>query len=268
LGSNLNPPAGGKWVSHWGGIIQSYELEPSSEAEAFKAAIDADVDVFETHKEDVLAVLLDACDRGPKTDPIDKENAWHRLTRVAWQYFWRKRVDQKTRPAKDRSKRLSKIATVLTKAHRVFDDAKQDTLIDELYSAWCDLNIKAVPDGRLEIVRLRDEFDKVLAAFPALESAALRALERGALSTKPGPDPVLPAEFILVLADEYLKLTERIPGAGQGPFYRFVMQFRAATDPSYKTKDEAGDERVDESLIDDIKKALRFWRRGRGHSAK
>ena len=267
---NLNPPPGGKWVSHWGGIIQSYEPESTPEAEEFKAAIDTGVFAFKKHKDNLLAVLLKAWERGPKSQPFDKEEAWHRLTRVAWLYFWRKRVNQETRPAKDRSKRLSKIATILTKARRTFDDAKQDTLIDELYSAWCDLNISddAVPDGPLEIVRLPDEFDKVLAAFLALEAAALRALEEEAPSTKPGPAPVLPAEFILVLADVYLELTGRIPGAGQGPFYRFVMQFRAATDLSYKTEDESGDERVDESMIDDIKKALRFWRRGRGRTAK
>ena len=191
--SNLNPPPGGKWVSHWGGIIQSYEPESTPEAEEFKAAIDTGVFAFKKHKDNLLAVLLKAWERGPKSQPFDKEEAWHRLTRVAWLYFWRKRVNQETRPAKDRSKRLSKIATILTKARRMFDDAKQDTLIDELYSAWCDLNISddAVPDGPLEIVRLPDEFDKVLAAFLALEAAALRALEEEAPSTKPGPAPVL-----------------------------------------------------------------------------
>ena len=35
------------------------------------------------------------------------------------------------------------------------------------------------------------------------------------------------------------------------------MQFRTALDPSYKTKDEDGEERVDQNLIDAIKNALR-----------
>jgi hypothetical protein len=111
-------------------------------------------------------------------------------------------------------------------------------------------------------VRLRDEFVKLLGALIALEAATLRAL-KDTPSTKPGPVRVLPLEFIVVLADEYLLLCGRIPGAGQGPFYRFVMNFRAAIDHSYKTKDETGDERVDGSLIEDIKEALRFWRRAR-----
>jgi hypothetical protein len=112
------------------------------------------------------------------------------------------------------------------------------------------------------LVRFRDEFAKVLAALTALEAATLRAL-KDPPSTKPGPVRALPLKFIVLLADEYVSLTGRIPGAGQGPFYRFVMNFRAATDQTYKTRDEAGDERVDESLIEDIKEALRFWRRGR-----
>lgn len=120
----------------------------------------------------------------------------------------------------------------------------------------------AVPEESLVLVRLRDEFAKVLAALTTLEAATLRAL-KDAPSTKPGPVRVLPLESIVVLADEYASLTGRPPGAGRGPFYRFVMNFRAATDQTYKTTDEAGDERVDESLIEDIKEALRFWRRSR-----
>ena len=140
LGSRLNPPAGGKWVSDWGGIIQSYELEPSSAAEAFKAAIEAGVSAFEGHKENLLTVLLNA--RGSKSQPFDQEKTWDRLSRLAWEYFWQKRVKQETRPARDRSKRLDRIANVLNKASRLFDDAKQDTLIDDLYSAWCELNVR------------------------------------------------------------------------------------------------------------------------------
>src|SRR5262245_17305264 len=178
VGSNLNPPAGGKWVSDWGGIIQSYELEPSSEAEAFKAAIEAGVSAFEARKDNLLAVLRSASERDPKSQPFDEVKAWDRLSRLAWQYFWRKRVKQETRLARDRSKQLRKIANVLNKANRFFDKAQQDTLIDDLYSAWCDLiRGDALPKEPLVLVRFRDEFAKVLAALTTLETATLRALK-------------------------------------------------------------------------------------------
>ena len=125
IGSKLEPPPGGKWVSHWDGIIQSYETEPSAEAQAFEAAIDAGVAAFGTQKDNLLAVLLNAYERGPKSKPFHADSAWDRLERMAWLYFWRKRLEHKGRPARDRSKRLRKIANVLGKACRLFDEAKQ-----------------------------------------------------------------------------------------------------------------------------------------------
>jgi hypothetical protein len=279
-GAHQNSPA---MVFQWGGLLQSYETGPTPESKAIEAAIEDTVAAFGLHKDNLLGVLLNAWERGPKPQAFDKEKAWDRLSRLAWHYFWVERVKQERRPARDRAKRLQKIANVLNKASRLFDDAKQDTLIDYLYSAWCDLIVRggaapqcvtesdmivhmrdvsyAAPKGTGH-VRLRDEFVKLLGALIALEAATLRAL-KDTPSTKPGPVRVLPLEFIVLLADEYLSLCGRPPGAGQGPFYRFVMHFRAAIDDSYNTKDETGNERVDGSLIEDIKEAVRFWRRGR-----
>ena len=73
----------------------------------------------------------------------------------------------------------------------------------------------------------------------------------------PGPSPTLPESYIRALRDEYEHGTRRPAGRGVGPFLRFVMRFRAALDPSYKTTDGSGDERVDESMVDAIKHALR-----------
>ena len=269
IGSKLEPPPGGKRVNHWDGIIQSYETEPSAETQAFEVAIDAGVAAFGTQKDNLLAVLLNAYERGPKSNPFHADRAWDRLERMAWLYFWRKRLEHEGRPARDRSKRLRKIANVLGKACRLFDEAKQDALIDHVYSAWCDQNVRddTVPEGPLVLVRLEDEFDKVLAALSTLEAATLRALEDKP-NTKPGPAAALQSDFIEALATMYLELTGREPGAGLGPFYRFVMNFRAAIDLSYKTKDESGDERVNESMVGDIKKALPHWKRRRGLSTK
>ena len=72
-----------------------------------------------------------------------------------------------------------------------------------------------------------------------------------------GPTPSLSESYIRALRDEYEHSTGRRAGRGVGPFLRFVMQFRAALDPSYQTTDESGDERVDESMRDAIKHALR-----------
>jgi hypothetical protein len=107
---------------------------------------------------------------------------------------------------------------------------------------------------------LLQEFEKIFAALSTLEAAAHCALKH-VPSTTPGPVAVLPLRSISLLASIYKGVTGRVPGAGEGPFYRCVMSFRAAIDPTYKTKDENGDDRVDESMIGDIKKALQHWRR-------
>ena len=79
----------------------------------------AGVLAFEAHKDNLLAVLLKEWERGPKSQPFDEEKTWHRLSRVAWQYFWRKRGEIKKRdPREIAVSGCRKIATVLTKASR------------------------------------------------------------------------------------------------------------------------------------------------------
>jgi hypothetical protein len=76
-------------------------------------------------------------------------------------------------------------------------------------------------------------------------------------SRLPGPSPSLPESYIRALRDAYEDSTGRPAGRGAGPFLRFVMRFRAALNPSYKTTDASGHQRVDESMLDAIKHALR-----------
>jgi hypothetical protein len=83
----------------------------------------------------------------------------------------------------------------------------------------------------------------------ALESAAARAAD-DVSNWRSGKRAILPWGCIRALADIYQKFTGRTPGTGIGPFYRFVVQFRAALDPSYETTDENGEKRVDESIVD------------------
>ena len=142
IGSKLKAPQGGKWVSHWEGALQTYEPEPEAKTQSIKAAIDAGVAAFETHEENLIAVLRNAYERGPKSGPFEADRAWRHLTSLAFIYFGRKRLKQEVVLAADRSKRLREIAKVLGDACRLFDEAKQDELIDDLYSAWCDQNVK------------------------------------------------------------------------------------------------------------------------------
>jgi hypothetical protein len=213
--------------------------------------LDQVASAFAKHKDILLAVLLDA--HRPKSEPFDADTAWDELRSLARLYFGLKWERPQQRAAADRRVRLSKFAKSLRKAHRLFDEIKHDEFIMYLHCRY-----GTQQERLIEPVRPNDELDKVLVALSTLEAAACFALNDDFYTPfPPGPVAALSLEFIEILARIYESATGRPPGAGQGPFYRFVMNFRAAVDLSYKTKDESGDPRLDESMIGDIKKALR-----------
>jgi hypothetical protein len=209
IGSKLKAPSGGKWISHWGDTLQTYEPEPDAKTQSIKAAIDAGVVAFETHEENILAVLRNAYECGAKSEPFDANRTWRHLTSLAFVHFWRKKLKQEAVLAADRSKRLRRIAKVLGEACRLFDEAKQDELINDLYSAWCDQNVKpdTVPDGPLEIVRFSDEFDKVVATLSTLKAAACKAREEVILRDGRPTGSILAPDIIAALADQFEEFT-------------------------------------------------------------
>ena len=104
--------------------------------------------------------------------PSMQTRAWDDLTLLASEYFWLKRQRQELVLAADRSKRLRKIAKVLGEACRLFDEAKQDELIEDLYSAWYDQNVNndTVPEGPLDARSLpRTSLMKFLRLCPHLK---------------------------------------------------------------------------------------------------
>jgi hypothetical protein len=131
-GSKLEPPPGSKWVGDWRGITQSSEREPDPKTQARLAAIDAGLAAFETHKDNLLAVVLSGYERGPKSVLFDADRAWGHLVGIARLYFEWKWGKQEERPASDRKKRLRKFAKVLREACRCFDEAKQLPLLCDI----------------------------------------------------------------------------------------------------------------------------------------
>jgi hypothetical protein len=124
-------------------------------------AIDLGVKAFEAYKEKFVAILCGAWERGPKSEHFDVDLAWRRLTSLASEYFRRKALKRKGVPAAKRSERLGKIAKVLGEACRLFDEANQDDLINDLHLAWRDQIIgegesanDADPDGLVLLSRV------------------------------------------------------------------------------------------------------------------
>jgi hypothetical protein len=249
-------------VTIWDGILDEGP-KPDAGIEAVKTAVEARLAEFNQES------LLDHLRIGSGNHrSFDQEKVRWRLTRLAQAYFLR----QVTTPAA-RVAGLRKLAETLGRARDLAEIARQDHIGSDLFSEWFD-GLPREPrgtvvrddDGSLGVVYFSEiDFKQMIASLRDFQAAVLRAAN-DVPTTAPGPAASLPQGVIGGLADAYQELTGRKPGAGTGPFYRFVMEFRAALDPIYKSKDEKGD--VDESLVEAVKIALRRWRRAHGYSSK
>jgi hypothetical protein len=221
---------------------------------AVKKAVKAGLAEFEKHKETLLGHL-----RG--SGSFDEEKWWLRLTSLAQIYFlW-----QAMPHAAKREADMRKLAEALDRASRLAEKVRQDNVGSELVSHRIDGILPREPRGRIVFGEdrslrvdffLETDFKQMVAGLKDYQAAVLRAV-LDVPTRLPGPSPSLPENYIRALRDEYENSTGRPAGRGVGPFLRFVMQFRAALDSSYQTTDESGDERVDQSMLDAIKHALR-----------
>jgi hypothetical protein len=238
--------AGNKKIKLWDGIIEYEEPIPDAEMEELKAEIDAGLAAFERHKISLLEHLQNVYQRGPKSKPFDAEKAWQGLTLLAGLYFWRARLKQETVPSAHRVERLRDLARTLRRARRQAEMAMRDDVGDDLFSAWCEASIRydLDPTGPLTLVRIDHEFDKVIAGLAALETAARRAADEVPKVRGRPKGAFLSRGFIEGLAGVYQNSTGSKPGAGAGPFARFVHEFLTAM---------GGDNIEYESLVDAIK---------------
>jgi hypothetical protein len=217
----------------WDRIIEYDEPLPDAEMEELKAEIDAGLAAFEQHKISLLEHLQNVYQRGPKSEPFDAEKSWRGLTFLAGLYFWRARLKQEAVLAAHRVERLRDLARTLRRARRHAEMAMRDDVGEALFRAWRGANVRYDPDldptGPQTLVRIDHEFEKVIASLAALEAAARRAADeipkpRG----RPKGSAFLSRGFIEGLAGVYQNSTGSKPGAGDGPFARFVYEFLIA----------------------------------------
>ena len=195
--------------------------------------------------------------RSPVSERVDEEKLWRSLTSLAQLYFLRN-----TSPSTvERKARLRKLAETLRRASYWAERVRQDNVGVDLVSPLFDGALPRDPsgqivrddDGTLRVVHFPEiGFAEMVANLDTYQAAALRIAD-AVPAVPPGKTPILPRSFIIVLAEVYRRSTGRKPGAGKGPFARFVVQFRAALDTSHKITDG----NVDNSVIDAIKDALR-----------
>jgi hypothetical protein len=228
--------------------------EPSADLEAIIASMNESLSTFKLHKKDLLDILSNAYERGPKFEPFDADYTWRNLTSVASHYFHRELVKRKTMKPADRQAKLRDLAKTLKRTSDTIREALQSDVGNDLISVWWDADatrasLPFANDGQSDFVDL-NFFEKTGALLAALEAVALRAADevdpkRG----RPKGSAILPPDFIATLAVIYKESTQSKPGAGEGPFARLCVAFLTALGRRNIT---------DESVFEAIKDA-RVW---------
>jgi hypothetical protein len=226
----------GKKIKHWDGIIEYGDPAPDARTEAVRAAIEARLVEFDHHKGPLLNILRDAHNNSPKSEPFNDDKWWLQLTILGNLYSGQAIGKKETMPVADREARLRELAKASGKARDLTDKAMKDDVGDDLFSAWWEetneLRASVVwnDDGSFAPVRNADEmFEEAVAGLAALEKAARRAAnEAHEKRTGRGRTGTVPPDCIDTLWVLYRDSTGAEPGAGHGPFVRFVCAFLAA----------------------------------------
>ena len=216
----------------WNEAIEFATPAPDPSTEAFLAAIEEQLTKFCQHKEVLLSHLENAYDRGPKAEPFDKDKSWSQIERLAYIQCYAQRINQQAMGAAERRTRYREIADVLTRARSMIEDAmRSPDLADDLIGSWWHGTTEyAEAGGRfVDLLYIEREFEKVTKGLAALEEAAARASDGAQQGPgRPRGSSVLLPAYIRPLADLYRNCTGLKPGAGQGPFARFVGAYVTA----------------------------------------
>jgi hypothetical protein len=240
--------AGGKKIKLSDGTIEREAPVPDPKTEAVKEAIEVGLTAFDRHKEALLTILRNDYEHGPQAEPFDADRSWHDLTFLARAYFWKATVKREVMPAAELVARLRELEKAFGNARALADKAMQDDVGSALCSSWWEGTSEyAEAEGRfVDLLYIKREFEKVVTSLAALETAAIRAA--GDVPKRPGRpkgNAILPWDFIEALAAQYRDTTGSKPGAGDGPFAKFVMKFLSALGRNIEY----------ESVIDAIKDA-------------
>jgi hypothetical protein len=221
-------------INIWDGAIESSAPDYDAGTEAFKTTIDNLLVQFGSHKETLLFFLRNACDGDPKAAPFDADELWSRVETLARNYYAEESVKREVMGNADREARCRKIATILGRARAMIDDAMRapDLANDLIWGWWGGTSECAdawAEVRNVEPLYIKRQFEKLLEGLAALEAGAVRAADgahkgRG----RPRGTSVLPPDYIIALAAVYRSSTGSKPGAGDGPFAKFVMEFLTA----------------------------------------
>jgi hypothetical protein len=199
--------------------------------ESFKRIIESSLAQFDSHKEKLIEILRKA-HGAAKPTPFNADLAWSRIQGLAHQYYAREQVKRWGMSAADREARCRKIAEALGRARGMIDKAiDTPALANDLICGWWEgtSEFSDAAGGFVDSLHIQHEFEKALESLTALHTGAVRAASgahkgRG----RPRGSAVLPPDYIDALALVYRNSTGSKPGAGDGPFAKFVQRFLSA----------------------------------------
>src|SRR5215470_1593423 len=242
-------------VQIWGGVVEITRSTPDPSREAFEVENEGQLTKLREHSEELLSHLKTAYDRGDRAEPFDKDKTWSQIERLAFIQYAQIRVKQQALDAAERKARYRAISDILKRARAMIDDAMQSPdLADGLMWSWWEATTEGAKTDdclvNLTYFEIEDALQKLMRGLAALEAGAARAsagVRRG--PGRPRGSSVLSSGYIHALADLYRQCTGSKPGAGQGPFARFVAVYVTAIGHG-----NVGSI-TDESLVDAIKSA-------------
>jgi hypothetical protein len=188
-----------------------------------RALIQSSLVRFDKNKEKLLEGLIDGRKRGAGKAIYDTTESWEILRRIAEGYLLDRQM-RETAPSNAQTVNdLTKLKQKLSDANEllikvdVFSD-----LIRAIFHARYTKESKAVAASKI-----LTELSEAASHIRKLEMAASRAA--ASARNKPGRpnggSTILPSGYIVNLAKLYRGATGRVPGAGEGPFGFFLVEF-------------------------------------------
>jgi hypothetical protein len=194
-----------------------------------RALIQSSLARFDKNKEKLLQTLIDGRKRGAGKAIFDTTESWEILRRMAEGYLvfeqMRENATSNAQMAKDFTnlkRKLSDASALLMKKDVFFGLMRP--IFDARYTQAPLAVLKADP---LVGSKILNELTETARHVRKLEMAASRAAANA--RSKPGRpnsgSTILPSDYIVGLARLYRGATGRVPGAGEGPFGFFLVEF-------------------------------------------
>jgi hypothetical protein len=194
-----------------------------------RALIQSSLARFDKNKEKLLQTLIDERKRGAGKAIFDTTESWEILRRMAEFYLGfehtRENASSNAQMAKDFTnlkRKLSDARALLMKGDVFFG------LVRPIFHArYTQTPLAVLKADPLVASKILNELTETASHVRKLEMAASRAAAnaRGKPGRPNSGSTILPSDCIVGLARLYRDATGRVPGAGEGPFGFFLVEF-------------------------------------------